>query len=409
MYQLSAFDVLYIFGCFLAMVTAGILFFWNHDKAPDVKWLALSYLAITLAFLVVFLLRSRLIIYVPHAYRTGFIFSFLYMPLSYLYLRGILTNKKPTKWDWLHALPVVIFIIDNNQFFFASSDLKVAKLKEDFLDPGYPFTLPHGMFLPTFLVQTLTFGVPSAYFFSQVLLVVKQSRKRPNFFKRENAELVRWILFYLSFQFLVFLMVFLYSLPDDHGYLFLVTHVMGVIMSLFIISTLFIHPDINKPIVARSAFPATVENAFGSTEESGVLKVAEEKNHSEGERLVKPLKNLTPKQISAMKNAMESFLRKEKPFLKHGYSLQEMANALSYQLYQLSALINREYGINFNDLINKYRIEYAVDIIKEGRFSNLNINGLADQCGFSNRNSFTKAFKKFVGLTPSEYFKESGN
>lgn len=412
MYQLSAFDVLYIFGTFLAIVSAGILFFWRHNKTPDVKWLALSYLVITLALFVVFLLRTKLILYVPHFYRTGFLFALLYMPLSFLYVRGILTNKKPTKKDWWHALPVLIFIIDNCLFFFASGEFKVAELKADFQNPGYPVTLPHGMLLPEFLTQTLTLAVPAAYFFSQVLLLIRLSAKRPNFFKEENAELVRWILFYLAFQFLVIVLVFLFFLPGDRDYLFMVTHAVGVIMSMFITLTLFIHPDIYAPVNMPGAFPVIVDHTEERTdEEINIVRETEDKDRSAIGRtpLVKPLKNLSPKQINNMKAEVESFLQKEKPFLKHGYSLQQMANSLSYQLYQLSALINREYGINFNDLINKYRIDYAINIIKEGKFSNLNINGLADQCGFSNRNSFTKAFKKFVGLTPSEYFKESGH
>ena len=107
-----------------------------------------------------------------------------------------------------------------------------------------------------------------------------------------------------------------------------------------------------------------------------------------------------------MKYELEFFLQRTQPFLQHSYSLQQLATSLSFPLYQLSALINQEYRTNFNDLINKYRIEHALRIIKEGKNANLNINGLADRCGFNNRNSFTNAFKKFTGLTPSEYFKD---
>ena len=53
----------------------------------------------------------------------------------------------------------------------------------------------------------------------------------------------------------------------------------------------------------------------------------------------------------------------------------------------------------------KYRIGYAVKLYNEGKVPNLNINGLASECGFNNRNFFTTAFKELLGLTPSEYFK----
>jgi AraC-like DNA-binding protein len=106
---------------------------------------------------------------------------------------------------------------------------------------------------------------------------------------------------------------------------------------------------------------------------------------------------------------VDAFLQRSKAYLQHSYSLQEMATSLSMPLYQLSALINQEYGTNFNELINKYRIEYAISIMKEGKFPNLNINGLAAECGFNNRNSFTIAFKRVTGYTPSEYFRALEN
>ena len=99
-------------------------------------------------------------------------------------------------------------------------------------------------------------------------------------------------------------------------------------------------------------------------------------------------------------------LEQQEVFLKHGYSLQEMSNSLSRPLYQVSAIINQVYDSNFNELINKYRINYAVRMIRENKSQHLNIYGLADRCGFSNRNSFTAAFKKVTGYTPSDYFKD---
>ena len=74
--------------------------------------------------------------------------------------------------------------------------------------------------------------------------------------------------------------------------------------------------------------------------------------------------------------------------------------------YQLSAFLNREIGLNFNDYLNQQRVRYCRRIlIQKGMVHQLNLKGLALQCGFNNRNTLTTAFKKFTGFTPSRYQK----
>ena len=93
------------------------------------------------------------------------------------------------------------------------------------------------------------------------------------------------------------------------------------------------------------------------------------------------------------------------PFLRHGYSLHDLSDEMNLPVYVLSAHINKYSGMNFNDYLNKFRIDYCTKLIdgEEGKLFKLET--LASICGFSNRNSFTTAFKKFVGETPSSYVK----
>ena len=102
---------------------------------------------------------------------------------------------------------------------------------------------------------------------------------------------------------------------------------------------------------------------------------------------------------------VEEFMQQHRPFLKPGYNIQTLANVIGIPSYQLSALINRQVGINFNDYLNRYRVKYCEELIQNGEASNLNLKGLANNCGFHNRNTFTIAFKKFTGVAPSNYTK----
>lgn len=116
----------------------------------------------------------------------------------------------------------------------------------------------------------------------------------------------------------------------------------------------------------------------------------------------------SPEQSKNISLQLNVLMETQKPFLQLGYSLRDLARQMEIPAYQLSAFINMETGANFNELINKQRIRYCQEIIKSGEAEPLNLFGLGAKCGFSNRNTFTMAFKKFAGMTPSEFLKANG-
>lgn len=404
--KLSAPNLASLFCIFFSVMAACTLFFLRNRRA-FIVWLALSYLMMSMAFFVLFLLNTRLIIHAPHFYKTGAIFSLLYMPFSYMYVRAAVSKKRPGKFFFLHFVPVCIYIMDYMPFFLSSGTYKLACLQEDMQHSSSFFEFSRGVFLTSTFYRVLFAMIP-LYWFVQLYMLIKLSYKTHPFFRQENEYWVKWILFYLIFQVTVLLPVFLIYLSGDTVYLFKVSYIFAINSCMFIILALFVHPGIANVKDRSSHFTETGTPGKQTTADElpdEIQKLKAPNDDKGGIYPLKPLQKLSRKQIAQMKYEIESLLQRHQPFLKHGYTLQEMATSLSYPLYQLSALINQEYGSNFNELINKYRIEYAVDIIKQGKFQNLNINGLANQCGFNNRNSFTTAFKKFTGVTPSEYFK----
>ena len=100
---------------------------------------------------------------------------------------------------------------------------------------------------------------------------------------------------------------------------------------------------------------------------------------------------------------LEKFMLQEKPFLNPGYSLKDLAEATDVPLYKLSAYLNQTAGTNFIGYLNQWRIRYCLGLIQEKQIVNLNLNGIAAKCGFSNRNTFSNAFKKMTGKSPSAF------
>lgn len=102
---------------------------------------------------------------------------------------------------------------------------------------------------------------------------------------------------------------------------------------------------------------------------------------------------------------LQEFMQATKPFLKYRYSIRSLAQDIDVQAYQLSAYLNKEINLRFTDYLNQFRIQHCESLIRRGLVKDLNLKGLALICGFQNRNTLTSAFKKFMGLTPSGYFR----
>lgn len=81
-------------------------------------------------------------------------------------------------------------------------------------------------------------------------------------------------------------------------------------------------------------------------------------------------------------------------------SLTAMANMLQINASYLSALFKKETGVTLTEYVNKKRIDHAILLLNS---SDAQIQTIAQHCGITDVNYFTKLFKKQVGKTPKEY------
>lgn len=107
--------------------------------------------------------------------------------------------------------------------------------------------------------------------------------------------------------------------------------------------------------------------------------------------------------VDLIKARLNNYMLQQKPFLKPHYKLKDLADDLQMPLHQLSAFLNKRLGMHFTDYLNQFRIKYCEELIKNERPGRINMKDLVAKCGFHNRNTFTTAFKKFTGKTPSDY------
>ncbi|HEV7349691.1 helix-turn-helix domain-containing protein [Telluribacter sp.] len=101
--------------------------------------------------------------------------------------------------------------------------------------------------------------------------------------------------------------------------------------------------------------------------------------------------------------SLEHILLNEKLYLNPDLSLSLLSKHLKTSTQKISSVINSQSGYNFNDYINRYRIDYAVRMMKEPQSKALTIAAVSFDSGFNSLSSFNKSFKRFTGLTPSAF------
>ncbi|MEM7513038.1 MAG: helix-turn-helix domain-containing protein [Bacteroidota bacterium] len=98
-----------------------------------------------------------------------------------------------------------------------------------------------------------------------------------------------------------------------------------------------------------------------------------------------------------------SLVEEEKIYRDRELSLVNLSARLSVPPRYLSQIINEKRHQNFSDFINQYRVEEATEILQKESYHKYSLSGIASEVGFSSRQSFHQAFKKFTGTTPGKY------
>lgn len=362
-------SLVYLVAVVLGTIISLICWFYPYTE-KSFRLLGASVFSITWALFIFFLLESGLMHSTPHLFQTSFLATILYLPFSYLFVRNIFQNRRLTWKDLIHALPLILFLVDYSPIYLLSA---AEKLKLIATDSNSGFIFRQGWFIPAKLHPTLRLILLLLYYGAQFHIVLHSVTRHR-----------RKILYYLSAQFLMVVAYFVYQFIDDP----IAWRTISVCISCYLVLaaiTLLVHPHVLYRL----------ERGTNSDVQARELR------HD------RDLKN--EKSTQQICRRLESFMSSELPFLRHGYTLDELSNAIHIPSYRLSAILNQYLKLSFHDYLNMHRIAYCKDKILKGAAELITLEALAYECGFNNRNSFTSAFKHFNGTTPSDFLRAQRN
>ena len=116
--------------------------------------------------------------------------------------------------------------------------------------------------------------------------------------------------------------------------------------------------------------------------------------------------SLDEKQKELYRIQLLKLLEEQQPWLSPELKVADLANLLSIPSYQLSQLLNEGMQTSFSDLINHYRIQEIKMRLVHPDFNHYSILAIALDCGFTNKSTFNRVFKKLTGQTPTGFVKE---
>lgn len=90
----------------------------------------------------------------------------------------------------------------------------------------------------------------------------------------------------------------------------------------------------------------------------------------------------------------------EKNYYLNNLNINNISNELEISPSYLSKILKKETGFSFIDYLTSTRIKKAMDIMND---PTVKIYDVAELVGYSSQHYFCRAFKKFSGLSPSDY------
>jgi len=387
-------QLLFLGGMFSAFLTVYLLLFNKKEtKSYSDYLLAILfglYIYCTLLYLLIY---SGFINSVPFLYKTGAPLNFILPPLAYLYIRSVLYNeKKFSKWDIVHYIPFILFLINYLPFYLIPINEKAEIVNAVVLDQSLIYKNNAGV-LPEYILFILRFFQTIIYFVFNWGLIKKY--KKNNISKQVQDQIttvIKWLKFFnwtgvfnLGGSILLILLMLVFNGSFIVASLNLIPGLI-IALSFFAISSyLLVNPQVlfGLPFVKYTELPSAISD-------DEVQKI-----HFITEDYTKEIEHI------------RSYFLEHKPYLKSSININQVSVELGIPARELSFILNNHFGLRFNDFVNNHRITYVTERLNPNYLKNYTIETLSLEAGFTSKSTFNAAFKKVHNCTPSEYLSNS--
>jgi len=357
-------SIIEIFGLVQGIILGSFLLIINKHKTKQTSYLGLFILIYSLDFTSGILEDLNITDNFPSLVLLPLDFVWLQFPLFYIYIQkvSIFSNKKNTYWV---LYPGIVSIIINIILFLLPIQTKY--IIED--------SFAYGIYQLVGYIYTLWIGYLTIKWINKHIKEVKSQ-----FSSTKHKEL-RWgrLFVVIGFVFVIGSLI----LIEIIGAPFI------LVLTIAIINVILLYWISLRGILQYNIHSTTSKFL---TEQSPSVEI------------ISPINN---EDLELLTNRLDNYLNTSEAFKLPELTIVELAQELKVHPRKLSKAINTICKKNFNDYINKYRIEKAKKFLTDEYKQKLTVEGIGQEVGFKSKSTFYHAFKKITGTTPSRYKKHN--
>lgn len=123
----------------------------------------------------------------------------------------------------------------------------------------------------------------------------------------------------------------------------------------------------------------------------------------EQEASAEETKTVDIKNLPELLEKLEDYMQDRSAYKNPKLTLSDVAAELETNPKVISTIVNTQFGMNFNDWVNTYRVESVKRMFARDLHKEQTILSIALEAGFNSKSTFNRAFKKHTGATPVRY------
>lgn len=385
------------------LILSIILLYFNARRYRSAIYLGVFFFLVSLYnFVQYILLYSKSVTPVAVVFLHFGPVAFLIGPALYVYVRGLLTDDpRLKKTDLWHLLPALINFIGLIPYLLTDWHVK-REIAERIVEKAENIGSPIDVLFTGYLTHEAIYLSRPILILVYILwctgMIIQYRKERKTFVALSHQNyMIKWLLILFGFLFIFVishLAILINTFIADQASIFYTFNTLKTISAVGL-SGLLISPFFFPYILyglPKVPLPFREQNPF--VPEAILQDPAKEKNSH---------RKLESEYLQLIKDKMDEAMKELKPYLNPDCNQEFISRLISIPAHHIAYYCRSEIKESFNDYRNRWRVRYAKELILNGKTKSMTLEAIGLSSGFSTRQTFITAFKKYEGILPSVF------